>query len=338
MMKWNKLLLITASMGLLAACADEGADEEVTDDTEEVAEDTEETSEESDATTGATQSVIGSADDLEEAMSANGGWIVIFEGDVETDQELVLEEGPTNDGEVVRKLALYTQDDDRNILEQFTLTAPSVTIESENSRIQGGTVAGDVYVNANNFSMPDGTVDGDLIFGSEEYQESADLEEGEVTGEVRVEGGEEGEESADATTGATQSVVAGSDDLQEALSANGGWIVIFEGDVESDEELVLEGGVEDNDGEIARKLALYTQDADRNVTEQYTLTAPMLTIQSENARIQNGTFAGDVRVEANNFQLPGGTIDGDLIFASEEYQESAQLDEGEVTGETRVEE
>ena len=170
MVKWNKLFLITASMGLLAACGNGDTDEEVTEDTEEVAEDTTEDTEETDATSGATQSVIGSADDLEEAMSADGGWIVIFEGDIESDQELVLEEGPTNDGETTRKLALYTQDDDRNILEQFTLTAPSVTIESENSRIQGGTVAGDVYVNANNFSMPDGTIDGDLIFGSQEYQ------------------------------------------------------------------------------------------------------------------------------------------------------------------------
>ena len=179
MAKWNKLLLITASMGLLAACGDD-TEEEVTDDTE--------MEEDTDATTGATQSVIGSADDLEEAMSANGGWIVIFEGDVETDQELVLEGGvEDNDGEIARKLALYTQDEDRNLLDQFTLTAPSLTVQSENARIQNGTFAGDVYVEANNFQLPNGTIDGDLIFASEEYQESAQLEEGEVTGETRVE-------------------------------------------------------------------------------------------------------------------------------------------------------
>ncbi|MDZ7834915.1 MAG: hypothetical protein U5K84_05840 [Alkalibacterium sp.] len=85
--------------------------------------------------------------------------------------ELTLAEGPANDGEIARKLALYAQDADRNITERYTLTVPSITVESENSRIQGGTVVGDVYVNANNFSMPEGTVDGDLIFGSEEYQD-----------------------------------------------------------------------------------------------------------------------------------------------------------------------
>ncbi|WP_146880632.1 hypothetical protein, partial [Alkalibacterium putridalgicola] len=224
MMKWNKLLLITASMGLLAACGNGETDEEVTDDTEEVTEDTgeetEETTEESDATTGATQSVVTASEDLEEAMSANGGWIVIFEGDVEADQELVLEEGPMNDGELARKLALYTQDEDRNVTASYTLTAPKLTIESENSRIQNGTFAGDVYVDANGFQLPGGTIDGDLIFMSEEFQDSATLDEGEVTGEVRVEGGEE---SADATTGATQSVVTASEDLEEAMSANGGW-------------------------------------------------------------------------------------------------------------------
>ena len=292
--------------------------------------------EESDATTGATQSIIASADDLEKGMSSEGGWIVIFEGDLETDQDLTLEGGvENNDGEIARKLALYTQDDDRNVTKRFTLTAPSLTVESENARIQNGTFKGDVHVEANNFQLPGGTIDGDLIFASEEYQESAQLEEGEITGEVRVEAGEE---SADATTGATQSVIASSDDLEEGMSSEGGWIVIFEGDVESDEELTLEGGVENNDGEIARKLALYTQDDDRNVTKRYTLTAPMLTVESENARIQNGTFKGDVHVNANNFQLPGGTIDGDLTFASEELQESAQLEEGEITGEISVEE
>ncbi|MER2064248.1 MAG: hypothetical protein ABS873_06320 [Alkalibacterium sp.] len=334
MMKWNKLLLITASMGLLAACADEGADEEVTEDTEEVSEDT---AEESDATTGATKSEIGSADDLEEAVSAAGGWIVIFESDIETDQDLVFEEGPTNDGEIERKLALYTQDADRNVEEEFTLTAPSLTVQSENTRIQNGTFAGDVYVEANNFQLPGGTIDGDLIFASEEYQESAQIEEGEVTGEVRVEEGEEGEESADATTGATQSVIGSADDLEEAFSANGGWIVIFEGDVEADEDLTLADGPT-NDGETARKLALYTQDADRNIEERFTLTVPSVTIESDNSRIQGGTVAGDVYVNANNFSMPEGTIEGDLIFGSEEYQDSADLEEGEVTGEVRVEE
>lgn len=181
MIKWNKLALITASMGLLAACGNGDSEEDTTEDTEQVAE-------ESDATTGATQSIIASADDLEKGMSSEGGWIVIFEGDVESDEELTLEGGvENNDGEIARKLALYTQDDDRNVTKRYTLTAPMLTVESENARIQNGTFKGDVHVNANNFQLPGGTIDGDLTFASEELQESAQLEEGEVTGEISVE-------------------------------------------------------------------------------------------------------------------------------------------------------
>ncbi|PXW92449.1 hypothetical protein DES38_10227, partial [Streptohalobacillus salinus] len=84
------------------------------------------------------------------------------------------------------------------------------------------------------------------------------------------------------------------------------------------------------------KLALYTQDEDRNITDQFTLTAPMLTVQGENTRIQGGTFAGDVLVDANGFSIPDGTIDGDLIFADAEYEASADLSGGEVTGNVSV--
>ncbi|GEK91389.1 hypothetical protein [Alkalibacterium kapii] len=185
MIKWNKLALITASMGLLAACGNGDSEEDTTENTEQVSE---ETTDESDATTGATQSVIASSDDLETALSSEGGWIVIFEDSVETDQELTLEGGvENNDGEIARKLALYTQDEDRNVTERYTLTAPMLTVKSENSRIQNGTFEGDVRVEANNFQLPGGTIDGNLTFASQEYQDSAQLEDGEVTGEINVE-------------------------------------------------------------------------------------------------------------------------------------------------------
>lgn len=156
-------------------------------------------------------------------------------------------------------------------------------------------------------------------------------------GEEAESGDTEGSET-EATSGATQAVAEDEESLNEALSEDGAWIVIFEDDLETDEELVMVEGFEDNDGQDARKLALYTQDEDRNIIDQFTLTAPSLTVQNDNTRIQGGTFAGDVYVEAEGFSIPDGTIDGDLIFASEELQDSADLSEGEVTGEIRVEE
>lgn len=187
MIKWNKLLLITASMGLLAAC---GNDEDAVDDSEDevVEEANGDTEEDSDVTTGATQVRVSDEDSLLEGVSDDGAWIIIFEDDVTTDEDLVLTGGfENNNGETERKLALYEQDADRNVTGTFTLTAPSITIEQESTRLQYGTFEGDVYVDADNFRLIGGTIDGDLIFMSEEYEESAEIDEdAEITGEIRV--------------------------------------------------------------------------------------------------------------------------------------------------------
>lgn len=328
MVKWNRLLLITASMGLLAACDNAAG-------TEEPAEEVEETEVEAEATTGATQVRVSDEDSLLEGLSGDGAWIVIFEDDITTDEDLVMVEGFENKGETERKLALYAQDADRNVTETFTLTAPSITIQNDNTRLQYGTFVGDVYVEAEGFKLYGGTIDGDLIFASEELQESAEIDDdATVTGEIKVEGAEG--EAADVTTGATQVQVSDEASLLEGLSSNGAWIVMFEDDITTDEDLVMVDGFE-NKGESERKLALYQQDADRNLTASFTLTAPSITLQNENTRIQNGTFVGDVYVEANGFKLVGGTIDGDLIFASEEFEASSEIDENsEVTGEIKV--
>lgn len=178
MVKWNKLLLITASMGLLAAC-DNAAE------TEEPAEEVEET--EAEVTTGATEVRVSDEDSLLEGLSGDGAWIVIFEDDITTDEDLVMVEGFENEGETERKLALYAQDADRNVTETFTLTAPSITIQNENTRLQNGTFVGDVYVEAEGFKLYGGTIDGDLIFASEEFEASSEIDENsEVTGEIKV--------------------------------------------------------------------------------------------------------------------------------------------------------
>jgi hypothetical protein len=184
MKKFSKLFVAPLALAALLVACDNGNENGV----DEGNGDTESSTEAADTTTGATQMVVEDAESLSKAVSKDGAWIVIFEGDLETDEELVFVDGfEDNHGEAARKLALYTQDEDRNIIDQFTLTAPSITVQNENTRIQGGTFAGDVYVEANGFSIPNGTIDGDLIFASEEFQETADLSEGEVTGEIRVE-------------------------------------------------------------------------------------------------------------------------------------------------------
>lgn len=171
-MKWKTVLLLVLSLGLLAACV---ADSEEAD-----------ADADADAVTGATEITAEDADSLLNGISEDGAWIVIFKDDLTVDEDLVLTGGFEDDGEPARKLALYTQDSDRNIIDSFTLTAPKLTVQSDNTRLQGGTFAGDVYVEANNFSIPDGTIEGNLYFASEEYHESADLTRGEVTGTTEV--------------------------------------------------------------------------------------------------------------------------------------------------------
>jgi hypothetical protein len=100
------------------------------------------------------------------------------------------------------------------------------------------------------------------------------------------------------------------------------------------------GAVYEEEGAEAprRKLALYAQDADRNVTARYTLTVPSLVVHHMNTRIQAGTVAGDVYVSAEGFELrSGATIDGNLYFATEELRDSADIsDDSTVTGEIKI--
>ncbi|MFZ7119610.1 MAG: hypothetical protein ACOWWH_01490 [Eubacteriaceae bacterium] len=133
----------------------------------------------------------------------------------------------------------------------------------------------------------------------------------------------------------TPSIVTDDNSLVTTMGSDGTWIVIFQEDLTTDKELVLEGEFM-NDGVIARKLALYAQDAERNKTASYTLTAPKLTIRSENTRLQGGTFVGDIYVEANGFTIKDATVEGNIYFSSENFKSTFDTTEGTVTGNTEV--
>ncbi|MFB1051060.1 hypothetical protein [Paraliobacillus sp. JSM ZJ581] len=145
------------------------------------------------------------------------------------------------------------------------------------------------------------------------------------------------EEETDAVT--TASIVSEADAFVDAVSENGTWIIATLNDITLEEEVVVTGKFHDKGDEandVYRKIAPYTQDEDRNITETYTITTPKMTIQSENLNFYAGTLAGDVHVEANGFQLgEDAKIDGNLTFASQEHQDSADIS-GEITGDTTV--
>ena len=138
------------------------------------------------------------------------------------------------------------------------------------------------------------------------------------------------EKTADDVTAA--SIVDNPAAFIKAAGEEGSWIIAVTQDVAVNEEIVLAGEFE-NRGEPARKIALYTQDEERRVSERFSLKAPRLTVRSMNARIQGGTFVGDIYVEANNFMIVDAVVDGDIYFKNEEYRSTFQLeDDGEVTG------
>lgn len=146
------------------------------------------------------------------------------------------------------------------------------------------------------------------------------------------------EEQAEVVT--TASIVNEEAAFLNAISKDGTWIIATLNDLTIDKELVLEGefyNKDDKEKGLYRKLGLYAQDADKNVTARYSLTAPKLTIKSENAKIQSGTFVGDVYVEANGFTLSDAKVEGNVYFASEEFKASFVSEkESTVTGATEV--
>jgi hypothetical protein len=131
----------------------------------------------------------------------------------------------------------------------------------------------------------------------------------------------------------TASIVDNGDAFQKAISKNGTWIIAILKDLTIDKDLVLDGEFKNSKGELQRKIALYAQDANKNITSRFTLTAPKLTIRSPKASIQHGTFKGDVYVEANDFQLVDNKVDGNVYFLNEAAKASFKMDStSSVTG------
>ena len=98
------------------------------------------------------------------------------------------------------------------------------------------------------------------------------------------------------------------------------------------EDLIVEGEFL-NKEKVARKIAIYTQDADHNIIDSFTLTAPKMIVRSENLKLQGGTFVGDIYVEAAGFRVSKATVEGNVYFATQELMDAAIPDEsGVVTG------
>jgi hypothetical protein len=137
----------------------------------------------------------------------------------------------------------------------------------------------------------------------------------------------------------TASIVNTEEAFLNAISNKGTWIIAVLGDMTINQDLLLEGefknGKKDDAGNdvIQRKVALYSQDADRNITARYTLTAPKMTVTSPKASIQHGTFKGDLYISVSDFQLIDATVEGNVYFTTKEAQDTFAMDEtSKITG------
>ncbi|MEA4962072.1 hypothetical protein [Lutispora sp.] len=141
----------------------------------------------------------------------------------------------------------------------------------------------------------------------------------------------------------TASIVDNAAAFEKAIGSSGTWIIAITKDLTIDKDLVLDGefknGKKDAEGKdiIQRKIALYAQDANRNITARYTLTAPRLTINSPEASIQHGTFKGDLYVSSKNFKLVDATVDGNVYFTADEAKGTFTMDDkSKVTGKQEI--
>lgn len=146
--------------------------------------------------------------------------------------------------------------------------------------------------------------------------------------------------SASVSPGATDAVTSASivntaAAFEKAISKDGTWIICLLNDLTIDKALTVDGDFKNNKTPPVsqRKIALYTQDENRNVTARFTLTAPKMTINSIDCSIQHGTFRGDLYVSAKNFQLVDTTVDGNVYFTNADAQSTFKKDDtSKVTG------
>lgn len=141
----------------------------------------------------------------------------------------------------------------------------------------------------------------------------------------------------------TASIVNTPEAFEKAVSKDGTWIICLIDDLTLTKEVTLEGeftnGKKDEQGKdvIQRKIALYTQDENRNITERFTLTVPKLTIKSPNASIQHGTVKGDLYVDVDNFQLVDATVEGNVYFTNASHKSTFKMDDkSKITGKQEV--
>lgn len=192
-MKFKSLILPLAILALLSVGCGKNKDmnETTPNKTESNNQNTENKNENTDTVTSASR--VTDEDKLIRAV--NESWIVILENDVTTSKEIVLNSGfkkadkdnPDKMVDTSRVVALYKTNENKEKIADYTLTVPKVIIKDENTKIEGGTIKGDIYIEAKEVKLEGTTVDGNVYFNNEEAKNSFHIDEAsKITGTMEI--------------------------------------------------------------------------------------------------------------------------------------------------------
>lgn len=191
----TKSLIVALFLGLtlLVGCGNNGTANNTTNNgttTEDKGNSITENSGDTDIVSSA--SLASDEETLKKALKDS--WIVLLKNDITTDKEIVVEGDFTkpdkNDSNKMvpagRTIALY-ENGDNNTTKSYTLKTPKVTIKSKDTKIEGGTIVGDVYVEADGFEIENAKVEGNVYFSKQEYKDSFKMDDkSTVTGVQEV--------------------------------------------------------------------------------------------------------------------------------------------------------
>ena len=147
------------------------------------------------------------------------------------------------------------------------------------------------------------------------------------------------QDETDAVTSASLKESSVPSDVVNGLSSSGYWIFAILSDVTLNDELIVSGefyNKGDPTTRLYRKFSLYSQDENHNVTANYTLTVPQITVLSPAFRIQNGSVKGNIYVDAEGFELVNCVLDGNLTFQTQNQMDSADYGTATITGTVSV--
>lgn len=192
-----KVLLVTLAVitTMISGCAKKGGTQIPQQSTQQPAQQ-QQTGQTPNTNATTTASIVNNEAAFLKAVSKDGTWIIALLNDMTINKEIVVDgdfknkkKDPTTGEELYqRKIALYTQDDKKNVTARFTLSAPKITFNSINGSLEHGTFKGDVYVAGKNFRLVNQQIQGNLYFLNEEAKNTFKIDDKEGNPPSKVTG------------------------------------------------------------------------------------------------------------------------------------------------------